>query len=194
MAFPALTADAPDQVAIELVEALTDAGMSSAIGGALALGFFGEPRGTKDVDLDVFVGEDRYEEMFDVLERAGCTFDRDACRRQARDGNTIVVVKDGFRVDLFVPTIPFYAEAEARRTFVTLRGRRVPILSAECLCVFKLLFFRPKDLLDIEKMVALQQDALDHAYVRRWIVAMVGEDDPRVERWDAIVSAFGAGA
>lgn len=187
-------ADAPDLVAVELVEVLARAGMSCAIGGAIALGFHGEPRGTKDVDLDVFIGEDRYEELFDVLERAGCALDRDRCRKQGREGRTIVTSKDGFRVDVFVPTIPFYAEAEARISVVTLRDRQVPILSAEALCVFKLLFFRAKDLLDLEKVVALQGAKLDHAYVRRWTVDMVGEDDERVRRWDAMVAAFGPSA
>lgn len=183
-------ADAPDAVAVEVYEALSRARMSCAIGGAIALGFHGEPRGTKDVDLDVFIGAERYEELFDVLERAGCVVDRDRCRVEAREGRTIVVSKDGFRIDVFVPTIPFYAEAEATRVVVTLRGREVAILSAEALCVFKLLFFRPKDLLDLEKVVALRQAALDDAYVRGAIVGMVGEDDDRVRRWDAIVTAF----
>jgi len=183
-------ADAPDAVAVDLVGALAKAGMECAVGGAIALGFHGEPRGTKDVDLDVFVGEERYEEMLDVLERAGCTFDRTRCLAQARAGETVVLWKDGFRVDVFVPTIPFYAEAARRRTVVRLRGRDVPILDAESLCVFKLLFFRPKDLLDVEKVVALSP--LDHGFVRRWIVDMVGESDERVRRWDAIVAALGA--
>lgn len=183
-------ADAPDAVAVELVTALESAGMECAVGGAIALGFHGEPRGTKDVDLDVFVGEERYEELFDVLERAGCVLDRERCRRQAASGDTIVLSKDGFRVDLFVPTIPFYAEAAARRMKVVLRGREIPILSAETLCVFKLLFFRPKDLLDIEKVVALQGSSLDRDYVRSWLLHMVGEGDERVRRWDAIAAAF----
>lgn len=33
---------------------------------------------------------------------------------------------------------------------------------------------------------------LDRAYIRRWIVEMMGEDDPRVRRWDDIVARFAA--
>lgn len=166
--------------------------MSCAIGGAIALGFHGEPRGTKDVDIDVFLDESRYEELFDVLERAGCLVDRDRCRTQALRGEAIVVSRDGYRIDVFVPTIPFYGDVEATRRTVELRGQKVPILSAESLTVFKLLFFRPKDLLDVEKIVALQGAALDRAYVRRWLVDMVGDDDERVARWDAMVATYPA--
>ena len=55
--------------------------------------------------------------------------------------------------------------------------------------MFKLLFFRGKDLVDLERLVAVHQ-GLDCAYVRRWIVDMMGADDDRVHRWDAIVQRF----
>lgn len=56
--------------------------------------------------------------------------------------------------------------------------------------VFKLPFFRPKDLLDVEKVVAVQGGALDRTYVRSWMVEMVGEGDDRVATLEAIVASF----
>jgi hypothetical protein len=53
--------------------------------------------------------------------------------------------------------------------------------------VFKLLFFRGKDVVDLERLVAVR-DELDRAYVRRWIVDMMGDADERVRRWDEIVA------
>jgi len=50
-------------------------------------------------------------------------------------------------------------------------------------------FFRAKDLVDLERLVAVR-DELDHAYVRRWIVDMMGEHDERVRRWDDLVRRF----
>lgn len=60
--------------------------------------------------------------------------------------------------------------------------------------MFKLLFFRPKDVLDLEKLVAVQGSDLDTAYVRRWMVEMMGEEDERVVAWDRIVREHGATA
>ena len=44
-------------------------------------------------------------------------------------------------------------------------GTEVWFLSAEALCVFKLIFFRGKDVVDLERLVAVQGTALDATYV-----------------------------
>jgi len=44
-------------VARRIAERLDEDGLPYGIGGALALGVWGAPRATKDVDLTVFVGE-----------------------------------------------------------------------------------------------------------------------------------------
>lgn len=64
-------------------------------------------------------------------------------------------------------------------------------LSAEATVVFKLLFFRSKDLVDIEKLVTVQGSDLDSVYVRRWMVDMMGEGDARVREWDRILAEHG---
>lgn len=46
-------------------------GMTAAIGGAIAYGFWGTTRGTKDADINVFVDEARYAELQRVLEAGG---------------------------------------------------------------------------------------------------------------------------
>jgi hypothetical protein len=63
------------------------------------------------------------------------------------------------------------------------------ILSAEALAVFKLLFFRPKDIADLQRLIGVRGAALDVRYVRAHIAAMMGEDDERVARWDALVAS-----
>jgi hypothetical protein len=72
---------------------------------------------------------------------------------------------------------------------VTLLDTPIRVLSAEDLTVFKLLFFRGKDVVDVERLVAAQGDRLDRQYVRTWLVSCVGEGDERVRRWDAISAA-----
>ena len=81
-------------------------------------------------------------------------------------------------------------EAARTRVRVELLGQPVSILSAEATAVFKLLFFRPKDLVDLDRLVAVQREKLDGAYVRRWIVEMLGNEDARVTRWDEIVESY----
>lgn len=174
-------------VAVSLVAALTAAGIPCAIGGALALGVWGHPRGTTHVDLDAFVGEDEYERLLGVLAAAGCRFDPGRALDQARDGSTVVMHHGPWRVDVFVPTIPFYAVARQRVRTAIFRSVAIPFLDAETLAVFKLLFFRSKDLVDLEHLVSAASGDLDHAWVRAQVVDMMGSDDPRIAAWDRIV-------
>jgi hypothetical protein len=48
------------------------------------------------------------------------------------------------------------------------------------------LFYRPKDIADLERMSAVQGTALNRDYVRSWIVDMLGPADERVATWDRI--------
>ena len=69
----------------------------------------------------------------------------------------------------------------------TLHGTRIRVLSPEDTAVFKMLFFRGKDIVDIERLLALMQRRLDLTYVRHAPVEVVGEDDHRTRRWDDLV-------
>lgn len=182
-------AEAGEQIA----DALEREGLPYALGGALALAVAGVPRGTIDVDVNIFVEEERLDETFDVLGALGIEIDRAAALARAKHDGMFVGRWDGMRIDVFLPSIPF--AHEARRTRVRLtdpRGWSGWFLSPEALAVFKLLFFRGKDVVDLERLVAVNAE-LDHAYVRRWIVDMMGADDPRVERWDDLVRRFATG-
>lgn len=178
------------EAAQRIADALEAAGLPHAIGGALALAIAGVPRGTADVDVNVFVGEDRLGDVLATLGALGIEADANAAAAQARRDGMFVARWDGMRIDVFLPSIPFAHEAGRTRIRVTDdSGWSGWFLSAEAIAVFKLLFFRGKDVVDLERLVAVRDD-LDHAYVRRWIVDMMGEDDERVARWDSLVALF----
>ncbi len=170
--------------------ALEEAGLPYAIGGAIALGIHGVPRGTMDVDLNVFTDDAQLDGVFEVLERAGVVLARDSARADAEARGMFVGRLDGIRVDVFTPSIPFSMEACRTRVAREAEGVRLWFLSAEALSVFKLLFFRTKDMADLERLIAVAP--VDRAYVRQKLAEMMGEDDIRVARWDVIVRAFGA--
>lgn len=179
------------QAAQLIADALGGAGFSYAIGGALALAVAGVPRGTVDVDINVFVEESAVEAAARVLAGLGIAIDAEAAVTSARRDGMFTCSWDGMRVDVFVPSIPFSREAERTRIRVTgPDGWAGWFLSPESIAVFKLLFFRGKDIVDLERLIAVRGDDLDREYVRRWLVDMMGEDDERVERWDLLVKRF----
>jgi len=68
-----------------LVDAFEQAGIPYALGGAVAYSAWGEPRATRDIDLNVWLSADRLPEAFAVLEAVGVTLDRAAAAREATE-------------------------------------------------------------------------------------------------------------
>jgi hypothetical protein len=177
-----------------IAEAFEKRGIPYALGGALAYGQYGIPRATNDVDVNVFVESDRLDEVFSALRSVGITIDNADARAAAEREGLIVLRLAEFRIDVFTPSIDFSWEAARTRVRQRIVDRDVWFLSAEALCVFKLLFFRGKDVVDLERLIAVQEGALDAAYVRGHIVDMLGENDPRVSTWDRLWREHGPSA
>lgn len=169
-----------------VAQALEQHGVPYALGGALAYGQYGIPRATNDVDVNVFVETDQLGDVFAALRSLGVVVDDVAARTAAEREGLIVLRLAAFRLDVFTPSIDFAWEAERTRVRQRVGDADVWFLSAEALCVFKLLFFRGKDVVDLERLIAVHGRALDVAYVRQHVVDMLGGDDPRVATWDRL--------
>lgn len=166
--------------------ALEAAGLEYAIGGALALGIHGALRATRDVDVNVFCEAARLPAALAALSAAGVKVNEAVAVQEAASEGWFTGWLDAVRIDVFVPSIDFSWEAARRRVQRPFSGTVLWFLSAESLCVFKLLFFRTKDLADLEQLVLTTQ--LDRPWVRESIASMMGDDDPRVAAWDRITS------
>lgn len=178
----------PRTTAAEVARAVADVldrhGLPYAIGGAIALGFYAPPRATVDVDVNVFVSpEEELDDLLAVLGDAGFVpdGDLDRLRRSAVEEGQFRGAIRGLRVDVFVPAIPFYGLMQERRREVVLLGRPLWILAPEDLAVLKLMFFRRKDLADVEAIFRDQGASVDRDRVRRALIELVGEEDPRLE-------------
>lgn len=171
------------ELARVIADALERRGLPYAIGGALALGYYAPPRATIDVDVNVFVDPSReLERLLSALAETGFAPDTDlaALRNQACSEGQFRGRLDDMRVDVFVPAIEFYARLAERRREVLLLGRSVWILGPEDLVVLKLMFYRRKDLADVEALLAEQGAGIDRSYVRRTLAELVGPEDERV--------------
>lgn len=179
------------EAAVHFALALQHARVPHAIGGAIAYGFFGAARGTFDVDLNLFVEGAQVAPALDALITAGLEIDRALALQTAVERGDARGRYAGMPVDLFFNSIPVHERAATRTREVVLHGQRVRVLSPEDTAVFKLLFFRGKDLVDVERLLALMGTQLDRAYVRDALVEVVGADDFRVHKWDELVAALG---
>ncbi len=177
----------PDKV-LALHQALAAARIPHAIGGAVALAYYAVPRGTVDVDINVFVAVDRWPAIRDSLAPLGVNVSADE-KALHRDGQ-VRLWWDRNPVDLFFSYDPFHEEMRRAARRVPFAGKTIPILAPEHLTVCKAMFDRPKDWLDIEQIV-VATDPLDVSEIEAWLESMVGEDNARLVRLREILTRLG---
>lgn len=161
---------------------LDEARIPHAVGGAIALAYCTlEPRATRDLDFNVFVGPSRAREVLAALpegvERTG-----ERLARLERDGQ--VRLRAGSTpIDLFLSVLPFHDYVQAHIRRVPFEGRTIPVVDCTALAVFKAMFARPRDWVDIEAMV--EAGSLDVDEAIGWVREMAG-DDKRVAKLNAL--------
>jgi hypothetical protein len=138
--------------------ALAGAGVPHAIGGAVALGLYGAPRDTVDIDVNVFVTVPGWEE--------------------------VRLTWDGANVHLFFDLDDLHAAMPAAVRQMELGGATIPVVSPEHLIVRKALLDREKDRPDVEAL--LRATEIDRAEVDRWLAHLAAPDDPRLARFRAL--------
>ena len=185
MADPSPEMDAAE-VAERLAAALDEQGQEYALGGAIALGYWGEPRGTLDVDLTVFLPIEQPSQCIWLLQQIGCDVRAAEAIQSFQEHGLCHATFQRRRVDVFVPTLPFYESARQRRRRVQLGTHAVMIWDAESLCVFKMMFFRRKDIADVEQILRIQGANLDRAWVRQQLQQIFCAYDPRLSQWDEL--------
>jgi hypothetical protein len=165
-------------------ESLTDAKVPHALGGALALAYYADPRATIDIDVNVFVPTERWGEVVEALTEIGVSADRLDPSALERDGQCRLWWGDN-AVDLFFAYDPIHDEMRRQSRRVPFGGATVSILSPEHLAICKAMCDRRKDWIDIEQML-IAGDDLDISEIEKWLVRMVGDSDKRVEQLRAL--------
>jgi hypothetical protein len=149
----------PDPAQILAVHrTLADAGVPHAIGGAVALGLYGAPRETVDIDVNVFVTVPGWEE--------------------------VRLDWDGAKVHLFFDLDDLHAAMPAAVRDLGLAGATIPVVAPEHLLVRKAMLDRDKDWPDVEALLAATP--IDRPEVERWLTHLAGPDDPRLARFRAL--------
>jgi hypothetical protein len=173
----------PEKV-VAIDEALRGARISHAFGGALALAYYAEPRATIDIDVNVFTRADRYARVLAAVSPLGV---------DDRGLDPAAVEREGQcrwwwgrnPIDVFFAYDALHEEMRGATRTVPFGDDRIPILSPEHLVVCKAIFDRPKDWLDIEQVLVVNE-SLDRAEIRDWLDRIVGAKDPRAERFEEL--------
>jgi hypothetical protein len=160
-------------------DSLVDAALPHAFGGAIALAYCTEePRGTRDLDVNVFVDPVRAGEALSALPDAVTVTDSDVATA-TREGQIRVWWQDT-PIDLFLDIHQFHAEVAEDVRSVPFEGRIIPVLDCTALTVFKALFDRTKDWADIEEIIAA--GALEPARAAEWLERILGPNSTAATR------------
>jgi len=164
-------------------DALVAADLPHAIGGAIALGYCTlEPRGTRDLDVNVFVRPERVRDVFAALPNAVAVTALNV-EQGEREGQVRVWWEDT-PIDLFLSVLHFHDEVAKGVRNVPFMDRTIPVLGCTALAVFKAMFDRTRDWADIEAMIEAKAIDVDEAVA--WIREMSGPDSPEARRLAAL--------
>jgi hypothetical protein len=154
-----------------------------AFGGAIALAYYATPRATVDIDVNVFVGVERADDVLGLLDALGATPLRPEERAQLRRDEQARVRWDATPVDLFFSYDALHESCLERRRRVPFGdGDAIHVLAAEDLLIFKVLFDRDKDWRDLEELLYAMAGELDVPYATDWLERIVDRADPRYRR------------
>jgi len=168
----------PEKV-LAVHQALAKSGIQHAIGGAIAFAYYGEPRTTIDIDVNVFLPTDHWGDVKSALIplEIDVEVDEIALRRE----NEIRLPWDRNDVHLFFSTDQLHDAMPAGVRRVPFCGSMIPLVAPEHLIVRKAMLDRPKDWLDIEAIL-IATDPLDFEEIHTWIRRLAGAEDPRVTK------------
>jgi len=154
----------------DLVDWFAAEKVSGVIIGGVAASILGRPRLTRDVDVLVLLQEARWPEFLACGEAQGFVPRRSDVLAFARETRVLLLrhQQSGIDVDLVFGSLPFEDQAVARATWIDFEGVMIPLPSPEDLIIMKAVAHRPRDLEDIEALLATQPD-LNIRRVRSWV-------------------------
>lgn len=168
----------PEKI-VALHRALAKKRIRHAFGGAIALAYWTrDPRGTSDIDLNVFVPATESGPALAALP-TGVARPAGTAEAIAADGQ-IRLWWGETPVDLFFDYEPVHADAARHARRVPFAGTRIPVLGPVELTVFKVMLDRTRDWADVEAMVAAK--TVDLEAVRATLGTLIEADDHRFER------------
>ena len=159
---------------------LTSAALPHAFGGALALAFYtGEPRGTRDIDVNIFLPVSEIDVVRSAFAKRIAFTDSQVVDAVAND--QVRVFWEDTPIDVFFNVTEFHDDVMLGVDHHKFAKIIIPVLGADALTVFKAMYNRTKDWADIEAM--LEVNSIDKSRVIGWLVRLLGVDDPRTHKF-----------
>lgn len=170
-----------------ITESLGRAGIAYMLTGSFASAHYGAPRSTQDIDLVIEATTAQVTTFVHSLPAEEYYADLNTALEALRRGSlfNVIDLSTGWKIDLiFRKSRPFSEMEFSRRQTVDLQGIRLYIASVEDVIVAKLEWAKlaqsQRQIEDVASMLRLRSDALDVAYLGKWITEL-----GLLEQWNA---------
>jgi hypothetical protein len=150
--------------------------------GAQAVIIWGRPRLTTDVDVTVLLGSVATATLMTTLEQHGFQLGAEFSDEFVRVTRVLPTRHQltGLPLDIVLGGPGLEEQFADRAVAVDLYGDQVPVISSEDLIITKVIAGRPKDLEDVQGVLAIQLPKLDLEYIRttlRKLEEALGQSD-----------------
>lgn len=147
---------------------LRAAGVDHAFVGALAVGAYGMPRTTSDVDVIVDYRDGDVPALVDAFRRLGFRVSAEDLRDALAEGShcTVHDPRSGFHLDLAPAQRPAAKDTIRRAVHVRWRGAALPIANPEHTIVMKLVYGSDQDIEDALGILVRQRGRLNRRRMR----------------------------
>lgn len=169
---------------------LRECGIPHAFGRAIAYACYGLPRSTNAFDINVFLPESGAAPVFECLRPLGVQSSPESVTTVMASGQ-VRLDWDDQKVVFFFAYAPFHLSVAQRVREEPVRDETITVLSGEDIVVFKVIFNRPLDWRDIDRLFQQGTTRIDLQYVTRWLREILGDGDSRIQRLKDGATAVG---
>ena len=158
---------APIEALRRLIEHFDNRG---TIIGGIAASILGKPRLTADADALILLSTDDLPHFLDLASQEGLVARLSDAEQFARQNRVVLLrhEESGINVDISLGLLPFEIEAVERSEVYQVGPIQIRLPTPEDLIILKAVAHRPKDMMDIEAVIATQQN-LDHTRIQFWV-------------------------
>jgi hypothetical protein len=160
----------------KITEALDQAGIAYMLTGSFASAHYGAPRSTQDIDLVIEATAAQLRTFVQGLSGDKYYADLEAALEAHRRESlfNVIDMSTGWKIDLiFRKSRAFSHEEFGRRRMFDVQGRPLFVASAEDVIITKLEWAKlaqsQRQIEDVAAVLKLRWEALDLAYLERWI-------------------------
>ena len=154
--------------------------------GGLANAKWGNPRATLDIDITLWVGDQKIKSLLSLLDKNFTILVEKPFEFISETRVLPVMTRKNQRIDLIFGSLPFERNAIDRAVNVQVGKTPVSFCTAEDLILLKIISDRPKDIDDVRGILRFQKEKLDYDYLepRIFELASLLENPDIKEKWD----------